>query len=62
MWMPSVQPPGEEGVEDVTLDWESLGRAIRECVLDVLAAKVSQIAVSVEHERIDRSDPGVNPE
>ena len=62
MWMPSVQPPRDECVEEAALDWESLGRAIRECVLDVLASNVVLFAVSIDGEQIEQSDPDVDSE
>ena len=36
MWMPSNQPLRTNRVESATLDWETIGRAIRECVLDAI--------------------------
>ena len=36
MWMPSNQPLLDAGADVLTLDWETIGRAIRECVLDAI--------------------------
>lgn len=42
MWMPSTQPLGDASAEHVTLDWETIGRAIRECVLDAIEMHAAQ--------------------
>ncbi len=49
MWMPSYrqsllagQPLRDAGAGAVTLDWETIGRAIRECVLDAIEMHVAE--------------------
>ena len=49
MWMPSYrqsllagQPLRDAGAEPMTLDWETIGRAIRECVLDAIEMHVAE--------------------
>lgn len=53
MWMPSNrhsllagQPLPDANVEGLALDWETIGRAIRECVLDALELKAAEISAS----------------
>ncbi len=36
MWMPSNQPLLDASADVLALDWETIGRAIRECVLDAI--------------------------
>lgn len=48
MWMPSERAIRDENVEVPILDWETLGRAIRECVLDALVIHVTGLAGSTD--------------
>ena len=42
MWMPSGLPLGDASAGHVTVDWETIGRAIRECVLDAIEMHAAQ--------------------
>ncbi len=70
MWMPSNQPlldaarqAGFTGADVLTLDWETIGRAIRECVLDAIEMHAAQHpAPESDLESSHQPKRGIEPE
>lgn len=53
MWMPSDQPLLDGDVEELALDWEAIGRAIRECVLEAIEMKAAEFSVPCDGNDLD---------
>lgn len=63
MWMPSNQPLLDDGAGLLALDWETIGRAIRECVLDAIEMHAADhSAPQCEIESRHDSKPGMGAE
>lgn len=51
MWMPSKQPLLDASADVLALDWETIGRAIRECVLDAIEMHVADSDIESGHQQ-----------
>lgn len=63
MWMPSKQPLLDGSADVLALDWETIGRAIRECVLDAIEMHAAEpTAPQSDIESSHQPKPGMDVE